>query len=99
MSETPRKPKPKRNWIQEERRQTLGDWVSCCLACGHGQRYFEPDESLLPAACPFCAGEMRHRCPDCDALLPSAFQIACEEGGAELRPNELFGIPIRKPGR
>ena len=27
--------KPKRNWIQEERRRTLGDWVAFCPSCGH----------------------------------------------------------------
>lgn len=95
----PREPKPKRNWIQEERRQTLGDWVAFCLACGHVQRYFEADEAALPEACPFCAGELRHRCPACNALLPSAFQIDCEDCGAPLRPNELFGIPIRRERR
>ena len=42
---------------------------------------------------------MRHRCPACDARLPSAFQIECEDCGAELRPNELFGTPIRRAGR
>ncbi len=91
--------KPKRNWIQEERRQTLGDWVSFCLTCGHVQRYFEADEAALPTACPFCEGPMRHRCPACDVRLPSAFQVECEECGAELRPNELFGVPIRREGR
>lgn len=96
---TERPPKPKRNWIQEERRRTLGDWVAFCLACGHVQRYFSDEESLLPTRCPFCEGEMRHRCPACDAQLPSAFQVECEECGAELRPNELFGGPIRKQGR
>ena len=30
--------KAKRNWIQEERRKTLGDWVAFCLACGHTLR-------------------------------------------------------------
>jgi predicted RNA-binding Zn-ribbon protein involved in translation (DUF1610 family) len=91
--------KPKRNWIQEERRQTLGDWVAFCLACGHTQRFFEADEGALPDRCPSCAGEMRHRCPACSALLPSAFQVECEECGAELRPNELFGVRIRRPDR
>ena len=38
----------------------------------------------------------RHRCPACAARLPSAFQIDCEDCGAELRPNELFGVPIRR---
>jgi predicted RNA-binding Zn-ribbon protein involved in translation (DUF1610 family) len=91
--------KPRRNWIQEERRRTLGDWVAFCLACGHVQRYFEGDEDGLPEACPFCGGEMRHRCPACAALLPSAFQVECEECGAELRPNELFGTRIRRSDR
>src|SRR5262245_42605991 len=55
--------KPKRNWIQEERRQTLGDWVAWCLGCGFTLRYFEASENELPATCPQCAGELRHRCP------------------------------------
>jgi predicted nucleic acid-binding Zn ribbon protein len=92
-------PRPRRNWIQEERRRTLGDWVAFCLACGHTVRYFEDFEDLLPAACPHCAGELRHRCPACDARLPSAFQVECEECGAPVRDAELFGSPIRKPGR
>ena len=97
--ESDRGRKPKRNWIQEERRRTLGDWVAFCLGCGHTLRFFEQDEAGLPARCPFCAGEMRHRCPACQALLASAFQVDCEECGAAVRPNELFGIPIRRPGR
>jgi predicted nucleic acid-binding Zn ribbon protein len=92
-------PRPRRNWIQEERRRTLGDWVAFCLACGHTVRYFEGFEDELPAACPHCAGELRHRCPACDARLPSAFQVECEECGAPVRDAELFGSPIRKPGR
>ena len=38
------------DWLREERRKTLGDWVSFCLACGHAQRYFEEFEAELPAA-------------------------------------------------
>jgi hypothetical protein len=91
--------KPKRNWIQEERRKTLGDWVAFCLACGHTQRYFPEDEASLPAACPQCGGEFRRRCPNCAAPIPSAFAIACEECGAEVRPPELFGTQIRRSGR
>jgi predicted amidophosphoribosyltransferase len=53
----------------------------------------------LPAACPQCDGELRHRCPVCSAPIPSAFAIACEECGAEIRSPELFGTVIRKPGR
>jgi ribosomal protein S27E len=92
-------PKPKRNWIQEERRKTLGDWVAFCLACGHTQRYFLEDEASLPTACPQCGAELRHRCPNCAAPIPSAFAIACEECGAEVRAPELFGTQIRRPGR
>jgi hypothetical protein len=88
---------PRRNWIQEERRKALGDWVAFCLECGHTQRYFEEDE--LPAACPQCSGMLRHRCPACSAPIPSAFAVLCEECDEEVRPPELFGTAIRKPGR
>ena len=91
--------KPRRNWIQEERRRTLGDWVAWCVTCGFTLRYFEQSESELPASCPQCGGEVRQRCPACGARFPSAFQVSCEECGAELRPPELFGVAIRKPGR
>jgi hypothetical protein len=40
-----------RNWLQEERRRTLGDWVAFCLRCGFTQRYFEELEA--------CGGELR----------------------------------------
>jgi hypothetical protein len=90
---------PKRNWIQEERRKTLGDWVAFCVGCGFTMRFFEESESELPAACPQCGGAVRHRCPRCSALIPSAFAVECEECEAPLRPAELFGGPIRKPGR
>ncbi len=91
--------KAKRNWIQEERRKTLGDWVAFCLSCGHTQRYFLEGEGELPTACPQCGGELRHRCPACATPIPSAFAVACEECGAEIRSDELFGTAIRKPGR
>jgi hypothetical protein len=89
----------KRNWIQEERRRTLGDWVAFCVGCGFTVRFFDESASDLPAVCPQCAGEMRSRCLGCDALIASAFAVACEECGAELRSPELFGGPIRRPGR
>jgi rRNA maturation endonuclease Nob1 len=92
-------PKPKRNWIQEERRKTLGDWVAFCVACGHTLRYFEDFEGEVPATCPQCAGEIRSRCPACAARFPSAFAVECEECGSEVRPKELFGGAIRKQGR
>jgi hypothetical protein len=87
------------DWLRQERRKTLGDWVAFCLGCGHVQRYFEEFEAELPPACPACGGELRARCPSCDARIASAFAVACEECRAELRPPEAFGVPIRKPPR
>jgi ribosomal protein S27E len=87
------------NWLKEERRRTLGDWAAFCLGCGHVQRYFASDEAELPSGCPTCGGRLRARCPACDARIASAFAVSCEECGAELRPPELFGGPIRKPPR
>ena len=87
------------DWLKEERRKTLGDWVAVCLACGFAQRYFEQWEGELPAGCPQCGGEMRSRCPSCDARFDSAFSVECESCGGELRPWELFGTPIRKSRR
>jgi hypothetical protein len=91
--------RPRRNWIQEERRKTLGDWVAFCLGCGFTLRYFVELESELPSVCPGCKGEMRHLCPECGARFPSAFLVECEQCGAEVRPNELFGGPIRRAGK
>jgi len=85
------------DWLREERRKTLGDWVAVCLACGHAQRYFEENEAELPTACPACGGEMRHRCPECTARFSSVFAVECESCGAALRPSEQFGTPIRRP--
>jgi predicted RNA-binding Zn-ribbon protein involved in translation (DUF1610 family) len=73
--------------------------VAFCLRCGHTQRYFLEDEAELALACPQCGGEVRQRCPACDAPIASAFAVECEECGAEIRPRELFGTQIRKPGR
>lgn len=87
------------DWLKEERRKTLGDWVAVCLACGSAQRYFEQWEHELPAACPTCGGELRVRCPACNARFSSAFAVECEVCGGELRPRELFGTAIRKPDR
>ena len=91
--------KPRRNWIQEERRRTLGDWVAFCLACGHTLRYFQEFEGDLPDICPQCHGELRRRCPSCGARFPSAFLVDCEECSSPVREPERFGGPIRKPGR
>ena len=91
--------RPKRNWIQEERRKTLGDYTCFCLGCGSVWRYFLEGEAELPAECPHCGGATRHRCPACSAPFPSAFAVECEECGAEVRPPEVLGVRIRKPGK
>ena len=84
------------DWLREERRKTLGDWVAFCLGCGFVQRDFEEFDAELPAACPQCGGEMRSRCPECDARFSSAFAVACESCAAALRPAEQLGMRIRK---
>ncbi len=84
------------DWLREERRKTLGDWVAFCLACGYVQRYFDESEHELPTNCPQCAGELRTRCPACGARFSSAFAVDCEACGSALRPAEQFGIKIRK---
>jgi predicted RNA-binding Zn-ribbon protein involved in translation (DUF1610 family) len=84
------------DWLREERRKVLGDWVAVCLACGAAQRWFEEFESDLPPDCPSCGGELLHRCKACKAPFSSTFSVVCEGCAAPLRPNELFGIPIRR---
>jgi predicted nucleic acid-binding Zn ribbon protein len=86
------------DWLREERRKVLGDWVAVCLRCGHAQRYFEAWESELPETCPSCGGELRSRCPACGARFSSAFAVECEECGGALRSAELFGVTIKRPG-
>ncbi len=85
------------DWLREERRKTLGDWVTFCLGCGFVQRYFEEWESGLPAECPQCGGQMRSLCPACGARFSSAFAVDCEACGGPLRSPEQFGVRIRKP--
>jgi ribosomal protein S27E len=87
------------DWLREERRKTLGDWVAFCLGCGHAQRYFEENEPQLPQACPACGKEMRHRCPACDARFSSIFAVECEACGQALRSPTAFGVQIQRAGR
>jgi predicted nucleic acid-binding Zn ribbon protein len=87
------------DWLREERRKTLGDWVAFCLRCGFAQRYFEEYEDELPTKCPQCGGAMRSSCPSCEARFSSAFAVECEACGAELRSPEQFGVRIRRPER
>ncbi len=84
------------DWLREERRKTLGDWVAFCVECGHAQRYFDGDEEALPRSCPQCGGEVRHRCPECGARFSSAFAVDCGCCGEGVRPAEQFGTPIRR---
>ena len=83
-------------WLRQERRKVLGDWAAFCVSCGAVRRWFEGFEDELPAECPQCGGEVLHRCPACNAPFSSAFAVGCEECGAQLRPGELFGTPIRR---
>ena len=87
------------DWLREERRKTLGDWVAVCVECGFAQRYFDEWAEELPGACPQCAGDLRARCPVCGARFSSAFAVDCEACGGPVRPAELFGVRIRKPGK
>lgn len=84
------------DWLREERRQTLGDWVALCPRCGHAQRYFAGDEEQLPPVCPTCSGPLVVRCPHCGARIASVFAVECEGCGAALREPTGFGVPIRR---
>ena len=84
------------DWLREERRKVLGDWVAFCVGCGAARRWFEEFEAEVPATCPECGGELLRRCPTCDAPFSSAFAVDCEGCGKPLRPAELFGAPIRR---
>ena len=41
--------------------------------------------------------ECESRCPACGARFSSVFAVDCEACGSALRPNEQFGVPIRRP--
>ena len=87
------------DWLREERRKTLGDWAAFCVDCGHIQRYVAEREDDLPRECPQCSGELRVRCPECNARIASAFDVECDECGGALRPREQFGTQIRRTRR
>jgi rRNA maturation endonuclease Nob1 len=84
------------DWLREERRKVLGDWVAVCLGCGSAQRYFEEWESELPDACPACGSELLTRCGSCGARFSSVFAVQCEVCGGQLRPAEVCGLSIRR---
>ena len=66
------------------------------LQTSEALRYFEQSEGELPTKCPQCSGEIRSRCPACGSRFSSVFAVDCEACGGALRPNEQFGVPIRK---
>jgi rRNA maturation endonuclease Nob1 len=84
------------DWLREERRKVLGDWVAVCLGCGAGRRWFEQYEDEMPDTCTSCGGVLLRRCPSCNAPFSSIAAVDCEECGEALRRNELFGSPIRR---
>jgi predicted RNA-binding Zn-ribbon protein involved in translation (DUF1610 family) len=84
------------DWLREERRKVLGDWVAVCVACGAALRWFEEHEDEVPAACPQCGGDLLRRCPSCGAPFSSVATVDCEACGEAVRPNELFGSRIRR---
>jgi predicted RNA-binding Zn-ribbon protein involved in translation (DUF1610 family) len=83
-------------WLREERRKVLGDWVAFCLDCGAARRWFAELEAEVPEACPQCGGEMLRRCRSCSAPFSSVFAVVCEACGEPLRDPQLFGTSIRK---
>lgn len=87
------------DWLRQERRKVLGDWVAVCLGCGAARRWFEEFEAQVPERCPQCGGEMLRRCPACGVPFSSVFAVECEACAGPLRPAELFGQPIRRRER
>ena len=84
------------DWLREERRKVLGDWVAFCLGCGAARRWFEDFEAEVPSTCPQCGGELLRRCGACGAPFSSLAVVDCEGCGEPVRPNELFGSKIRR---
>ncbi len=88
------------DWLREERRKVLGDWVAFCLGCGGRPALVRGVRGRgglgLP---PPGGGVMLRRCPACDAPFSSTFAVECESCGTKLRENQLFGGAIRRAGR
>jgi predicted RNA-binding Zn-ribbon protein involved in translation (DUF1610 family) len=87
------------DWLRQERRKVLGDWVAVCVTCGAGRRWFDQFEAEVPDECPECGGELLRRCKACGAAFSSIAAVDCESCGAALRPAILFGSPIRRKKR
>jgi hypothetical protein len=80
------------DWLRQERRKVLGDWVAFCLGCGAARRWFEDFEADVPDTCLV----WRQAVP----LLPPAapFPLAvvdCEECGEPVH-ERAFGWKIRR---
>ena len=84
------------DWLREERRKVLGDWVAFCLQCGAARRWFEQFEAEVPEECPQCGGEMMRRCPSCHQPFSSKFSVECESCATSVREPHLFGTRIRR---
>jgi hypothetical protein len=84
------------DWLRQERRKVLGDWVAFCLGCGAAHRWFEEFETDMPDTCTQCGGELLRRCKGCGAPFSSLAVVDCEGCGAPVRVNELFGSKIRR---
>jgi len=84
------------DWLREERRKTLGDWIAVCVGCGHAQRYFADVDGEVDYVCPTCDESMLTRCPACNARISSMFAVNCEECESPIRPAEQFGTAIRR---
>ena len=84
------------DWLREERRKVLGDWVAFCLDCGAARRWFEDFEHEVPDTCVQCGGPVLRRCPRCTAPFSSTFTVDCESCGERVREPHLFGTKIRR---
>jgi hypothetical protein len=84
------------DWLREERRKVLGDWVAVCLDCGAARRWFEQFEAELPETCLACGGTLLRRCPACGTPFASIAVVDCEACGERVRSDELFGSAIRR---
>src|SRR5581483_11976311 len=67
------------DWLRQERRKVLGDWVAFCLGCGAARRWFEDFEAEVPDTCPQCGGELLRRCKACGAPFSSLAVVDCGE--------------------
>jgi len=84
------------DWLREERRKVLGDWVAFCLQCGAARRWFDEFEDEVPDECAQCGGELLRRCPSCAQPFSSTFTVECESCGLAVREPHLFGTKIRR---